>query len=226
MRCYYAGLRETARRVPRGPTAEDFFSQNEISQHQHVHLRAPETIQSLFGAADDRLVVIERSIQHDRHAGEIADRAQKLPIERIGRAADGLQPRGAVHMRGRGNHGALFRAHRIGKGHERRGVRLLEKFAGGFFGDRGRKGAENLAVLDAAVENVLHFRAARIGQNAAIAQRARAPFRRALKPAHDFSVGDVARRSPRQSAVSSSCRDFRIRPEAAAPSTRLANLRR
>ena len=71
-------------------------------------------------------------------------------------------------------------------------------FAGGLFEDRRREGAKDFAVLDAAIQNVLHLRAARIGQNAAIAERARAPFGAALKPADDFSRGDVLRRGPEQ----------------------------
>ena len=47
-------------------------------------------------------------------------------------------------------------------------------------------------MLDAAIQNVLHLSTARIGENAAIAERARSPFRRALKPAHDFSRGNMA----------------------------------
>ncbi len=66
-------------------------------------------------------------------------------------------------------------------------MRLLEEFADGLLGNGWRKGTKDLAVLDAAIQDVLHLRPARVGQNAAIAERARAPFRGALKPAHDFS---------------------------------------
>jgi len=34
----------------------------EISEDQRIHLRAQEAIDRFFGAADDRLVVIERSV--------------------------------------------------------------------------------------------------------------------------------------------------------------------
>ncbi len=136
----------------------DFFSQEKISQDQDVHLRAAKTINRFFRAADDRLVVVERSIQDDGHAGQIAERAQQFPIKRIGGAAHGLQARGAVHVRRRGNHGALFRAHRISKGHEGRRMGLLEKFARGFLQDRRSKRPEDFAMLDAPVQDVFHFR--------------------------------------------------------------------
>src|ERR1700723_2508595 len=72
-------------------------------------------------------------------------------------------------------------------------MRLLEVFAGRFFEDRRREGPEGLAVFDAAIQNFFHFRPPRIGQNAALAQRARAPFDAALKPSQNFSLGDMPR---------------------------------
>src|SRR5258708_7927344 len=61
----------------------------------------------------------------------------------------------------------------------------------GFFGeDGGGEGAEDFAVLDAAVQNFFHFGAARVGDDAAVAERAGAPFGAALIPAEDFSFGD------------------------------------
>ena len=48
-------------------------------------------------------------------------------------------------------------------------------------------------MLDAAIENFLHFRAARIGDDAAIAEGARTPLGAALEPAENFSVGDDRR---------------------------------
>jgi hypothetical protein len=39
-----------------------FFLQNRIAHHKDVHLRAPETIESFLGTANDGLVVVERGI--------------------------------------------------------------------------------------------------------------------------------------------------------------------
>src|ERR1700677_4898355 len=58
---------------------------------------------------------------------------------------------------------------------------LLKKFARYFFQDRGRERPEYFTMLDAPVQNFFHFRTARIGEYAALPQRARAPFRAALK---------------------------------------------
>jgi len=69
-------------------------------------------------------------------------------------------------------------------------MRLLEVFPGVFRKDGRRKGAKSLTVLDAAVKNFLHFRTARVCDDAAIAKRARTPFRATLEPAENFSIGD------------------------------------
>src|SRR5258708_12541053 len=55
---------------------------------------------------------------------------------------------------------------------------------------RRRKRAEDFPVLDPAIQNLLHFRTARVGDDAAIAQGARPPFGAALKPAENFSIRD------------------------------------
>src|SRR6202040_546487 len=48
-------------------------------------------------------------------------------------------------------------------------------------------------VLNPAVEDFLHFRAARVGDDAAITKRAWTPFGPALKPAENFSIRDDRR---------------------------------
>src|SRR5262245_1807115 len=67
-------------------------------------------------------------------------------------------------------------------------MRLFEPFSGSFRQDRRRKGPENFAMLDAAIQDLFHFRPARIGHDAAISQRAWPPLRASLEPAEDFSV--------------------------------------
>src|SRR5438046_1721774 len=119
-------------------------------------------------------------------------------IAGISLASDGLQPARAVHVCWRRNLVAFLRVYRVSQGHERRGVRLLKVFRSGLSKDGRRERPENLAVLDAAVENVLHFRAARIGDDAAIAQSPGAPLRAALKPAEYFSIGDDRGAATRQ----------------------------
>ena len=97
---------------------DGFFLQYEVAHHQYVHLRALKTIESFLGSADDGLIVVERSVQNDRHAGEVSEGANQFPVERVRGAADGLQARGAVHVGWSGNHGAFFRTHVVGESHK------------------------------------------------------------------------------------------------------------
>ena len=61
--------------------ATDFFSRMKLPiTSTSICVRA-KTIERFFGAADDRLVVVERSVQDDRHAGEIAEGANQFPVE-------------------------------------------------------------------------------------------------------------------------------------------------
>ena len=83
------------------------FPQNEISHHQDIHSRAQETIDRFFRAADDRLVVVERGVHNDGHAGEVAKRADQFPVERVCSAADRLEPRRPVDVSGRWDSGAV-----------------------------------------------------------------------------------------------------------------------
>src|ERR1700733_10005278 len=96
-------------------------------------------------------------------------------------------------MSRRWDYRAFVRAHRIGKRHEWRRVRPFEKFADSFFSDGRCERTEYLAVFNAAIQNFLHLGSARVRQDAAIAQRAGSPLRRTLKPADDFSGGDMPR---------------------------------
>jgi len=70
--------------------ARRISSQNQVAHHERVHSSAQETIERFFGLTDDRLVVVERGVHDDGHAGEIAESANEFPVERIGAAAYGL----------------------------------------------------------------------------------------------------------------------------------------
>src|SRR2546427_443161 len=101
-------------------------------------------------------------------------------------------------MRWRRDLAAFFLAYGIGQGHEGRGVRLLKILCCVFREDRRRKRAKDFPMLDPAVQNLLHFQTARVGDDALIAKGARPPFGAALKPIEDFSVCDERGAAPRQ----------------------------
>src|SRR5439155_19165632 len=75
---------------------------------------------------------------------------------------------------------------------------LLEIVAGRLLQDRRRERSERLTVFDPGVQNIFHFGAARIDQDAAIPEGARTPFLASLKPAHDLAVSNVRGRGPEQ----------------------------
>src|SRR5580704_7214187 len=157
----------------------------EIAENQRVHLRALETIESFFRAAYDGLIVVEGSVEHDRHSGLSFKFADERVVTRIRLAGDGLQAAGAVDVRWRGNFVALLGFHGVREGHKRRWIRFLKPLASFFGEDRRCERPENFAMLDAAIESVFHLGAARIGYDAAIAERAGSPFSAALEPAEN-----------------------------------------
>src|ERR1700737_1262163 len=72
-------------------------------------------------------------------------------------------------------------------------MRFFEVITSGFSKDGRREGTEDLAMLNSAIQNFFHFRPPRVGDDAAIAERPRSPFRAVLKPAENFSIGDDLR---------------------------------
>src|SRR5215469_17284275 len=74
-----------------------------ISDNQGIHLSAFEAVDRFLWLADDRFVVVERSIENHRHAGLPFKFADQFPVAWIGRRCDGLQPASAVYVRGRRN---------------------------------------------------------------------------------------------------------------------------
>ncbi len=67
---------------------------------------------------------------------------------------------------------------------------LFEPLGDLFLEDRGRERAKRFPPLDLGVEDRLHVGAARVADDRAVAERARAPFHAALEPADDPAVGD------------------------------------
>ena len=112
------------------------------------------------------------------------------PIEvRVLLGRDGLHPAGAVQMRHRGG---FVRPQRL-VGVEHEGAFLhaqrLEPLAERLLFYNGRKGTEFFAEFDLGIEVVLHLGTARIGEDRAGAEGARAPFIAAVQDTHDAPGG-------------------------------------
>src|ERR1044071_1141723 len=96
-------------------------------------------------------------------------------------------------MRDRWNDVALVRPHRIHLDHERVVNGVDEVVVQRLNRNRRCKGAKLLPELDARVDNVAHVPASWIGEDAAIAERAGAPFHPSLEPSDHPAIGNPRR---------------------------------
>src|SRR5271155_3847320 len=83
---------------------------NNIADHQRIHLRAQKAVERLLRLTDDRLVFVERGVEHHRHASEVPEAFDEAIVARVGVATDGLQPSRSVDMRDGRNLRPLFLA--------------------------------------------------------------------------------------------------------------------
>ena len=119
--------------------------------------------------------------------------------------AHGLHARRAVDMHDRRNPVPPFRPHALGEQHERQILLAFEDLRRALREDDRRERPESLAMLDPVVEDVLHLGLARIGEDAAVAERARPEFGSALKPAEHLlrSAASRCRRRCRRCCLTS-----------------------
>ena len=73
-------------RLPRACSSFPLW-QEERADRQHIHIGAQEAVEGLRGRVDDGLVLVERGIDQDGHAGELAEAVDQLPVERVDVAA-------------------------------------------------------------------------------------------------------------------------------------------
>src|SRR5664279_245590 len=66
-------------------------SNQEITKYERVHLCAQKAIECFLGTADNGLVVVKRSVQHDRDAGLALELGDQGVVTRIGFCCDRLQ---------------------------------------------------------------------------------------------------------------------------------------
>src|SRR5665213_2552612 len=85
---------------------------------------------------------------------------------------------------------AFLRAHRVRENHEWRFASMFEILSRDFLQHGGRKRAPPFTKFYGVIHLGVHFRIARIGQNRAMPQSARAKFHSSLEPADNFSIGE------------------------------------
>src|SRR5260370_41316348 len=87
-------------------------------------------------------------------------------------------------------HGGGFRLDEAERGHEARGLGVIEELRRALGRNGDREWAERFAVLYISIQVFLHVGRPRRSQQAAVSERARAEFRGAVKPSHNFSGGE------------------------------------
>src|SRR4051794_8539107 len=69
----------------------DRLADQERADCEALHVGALETINRLRRCVDDRLVLVERGVDEDRHTGQLAEPVQQTPVLRMDVTLDGLQ---------------------------------------------------------------------------------------------------------------------------------------
>src|ERR1700737_4745018 len=143
-----------------------FCHEADIVHEQRVDPGLAKSHDRVGGRADDRLAVVERRIDNDRHAGAREEAGYRLVKARIRFAAHDVEPGAAVLMHDGGDAAAPLGLDRTSKQHELVTGRMaadLEPFLRVFRHDAGSKRPEVLAVLDPLVKDVAHVRPTRVG---------------------------------------------------------------
>src|SRR5215471_5739312 len=177
--------------------------QETIPDGQDLDLRPHETAEGILRGAHDGLSAhVEARVHEDGAAGaRLEGREQRVELW-IGLPVHGLQARGVVHVRHRGDvrsryvqlvdaeERLLVQAHaptsvlrHLGDHeHVRAVVGELEPLSDVFSQHCRREGTEGLAILHAEVEALLHGRRTRIGEDGPAAERPRPELHAALEP--------------------------------------------
>src|SRR6185312_1489048 len=181
--------------------------EHDVAQRQPVHAGAQEAVQRLGRSVDDRLVLVERGVEHHGHARPLLEGADELPVAGVGPPRHGLQAAGAVDVGDGRDERPLLRADGVDLDHERVGAIDGEPIAGSLLQNGGSKRAERLAALDLEVEDVLHVAAPGVGEDRTVAQGPRTPFRTPLIPAHDLAAHQGLGRLGRQAILAAHALD-------------------
>ena len=65
----------------------------EVAEHEHVHPGLPERVDRVGGGHHDRLVVVERGVEDDRHTGDLRHLLGRILVHR---SLEILKPLGAL----------------------------------------------------------------------------------------------------------------------------------
>src|SRR6266446_5754577 len=165
------------------------FFDEEASDCQRVHAGAEKCSYCVGRRVYDGFAAqIERSVQDDRYSCPFSKFIDQPPIQRIDFFLDRLRPRAAIHVSNGRNYATFFRTHLRREYHKRRIRCTLQVFARRFLLHGWREWPPPLPEFHRIVDLGAHFRIARIGQNGAAPERARAKFHSSLKPSENSSL--------------------------------------
>src|SRR5205085_8600615 len=164
-----------------------------VAHHQVVQARRQKRDDAVLDAINNRLdIVVERGVEQHADPGDLFERVDYFPIPGVGLSGDGVDSGRAVHVRDRTELLPLGFSD-FNDEHQEWGllnaVREIEIIASIFLENGGGEWAVALALLHHLVDAILVGGRARVGQNAAVAERARAELRAALHPADDRTFG-------------------------------------
>src|SRR6185437_16965507 len=78
-------------------------NQHRLPEAEHIHPRPQKAVERFLWRAYDRLVLVERGVEHHRNTSPVAEAFDEAMVARIGVAIDGLQPARPIDMRHGGN---------------------------------------------------------------------------------------------------------------------------
>ena len=138
---------------------------------------------------------VEAGVQDHLAASGFSNGLQKRVELSVVESRDGLNAGGPIHVRDGRQSSAMLGSDIHGRDHVRKfsAVRDVEPFIDFSQGDRGRERTEGFAHFDHRVDAIAHFGMARVGQDAAMPQGARAEFHAAAIPADHATIRDQPR---------------------------------
>ena len=176
------------------PSLSGFFSGDEVVlEEEAINAGTEEGFDGFGGGVDDGLAFdVETGVEDHLAAGFFADFLEEAVVGGIVGGGDGLDAGGAVDVGDGGERAAPLLADvddgdhvgKVGAWFDAKpAINFLER-------DGGGEGAEGFALFDHGIDAVAHFGMAGVGEDAAVAEGARAEFHGTAVPSEDGTGGD------------------------------------
>ena len=169
------------------------FLQQEVAGDHGVYAGGVKAADSGSGIVDKAFSEeVEGCVVEHRQSADSAGGLQEFPTERVVGPADGMNADAVATEQSGLERLAMFLLDAADRGEESRAFGAIEVVGRQFLGDRRSKLAEELTALDVDVEVLGGIGIERGGEDAAIAEGARAELHAALEPGDDLVVVEAA----------------------------------